>query len=90
MILQVNNVCLDAENATIIFPTVVGAWLLAVTLGVVGGAKLLQLGSKVVGSFSYSLIFFTYAVMISSGLVVHCVYLVECGVQPPTTPVSTV
>ena len=90
VILQVNNVCLDAENATIIFPTVVGAWLLAVTLGVVGGTKLLQLGSKVVGSFSYSLIFFTYAVMISSGLVVHCVYLVECGVQPPTTPVSTV
>ncbi|XP_065899752.1 uncharacterized protein [Dysidea avara] len=65
---------------------IVGAWLLAVTLGVVGGAKLLQLGSNVIGSFSYSLIFFTYAVMISSGLVTHCVYLVECGVQPPSTP----
>lgn len=66
---------------------VVGAWLLAVTIGVVGGAKLWALGPSVVGSFSYSLIFYTYAVMISSGLVVHCLYLVECGVNPPT-PVS--
>ena len=66
---------------------VVGAWLLAVTIGVVGGAKLWGLGPSVVGSFSYSLIFYTYAVMISSGLVVHCLYLVECGVNPPT-PVS--
>ena len=63
---------------------VVGAWLLAVTIGVVGGAKLWSLGPSVVGSFSYSLIFYTYAVMISSGLVVHCLYLVECGVQPPS------
>ena len=66
---------------------VVGAWFLAVTIGVVGGSKLWGLGPSVVGSFSYSLIFYTYAVMISSGLVVHSLYLVECGVSPPT-PVS--
>jgi len=84
------NILTFAIPFNVVFPAVVGAWFLAVTLGVVGGAKLLQLGSSVIGSFSYSLIFFTYAIMISSGLVTHCVYLVECGIQPPTTPVSIV
>ena len=71
----------------IIFTTliVVGAWLLAVAIGIVGGAKFWRLGPSVVGSFSYSLIFYTYAVMISSGLVVHCLYLVECGATPPNS-----
>ena len=63
---------------------VVGAWFLAVIIGVVGGAKLWSLGPSVVGSFSYSLIFSTYVMMISSGLVVHCLYLVECGLAPPS------
>jgi len=36
------------------------------------------LGPAVLGSLSYSLTYFTYAVMITSGLLVHCILLYEC------------
>ena len=63
---------------------VVGAWVLAILIAVIGGNRLSQLGPSVVGSMSYSVTFYTYGVMISSGLIVHSLYLVECGTQDPT------
>ena len=66
----------------VFFPTVVGAWLLAILVGVgIGGNFLSKLGPSVLGSLCYSITFYTYAVMITSGLVVHSLFLVECGVQ---------
>ena len=41
----------------------------------------MELGQTVVGSLAYSLTYAMYAVMISSGLVVHCLFLVECGAE---------
>lgn len=58
--------------------------MLAVVIGLVGGARVHQLGPTVPGSLSYSVTFFMYAVMITSGLFVHCLYLVECGAAPPS------
>jgi hypothetical protein len=62
----------------------VPAWILAVVIGVVGGWQLQWLGPSMLGSFSYSITFFMYAAMITSGLFVHCLFLVECGAAPTT------
>lgn len=64
--------------------TVVPSWVLAVVIGLVGGSRLHQLGPTVPGSLAYSITFFMYAAMITSGLFVHCLYLVECGAGPPS------
>lgn len=61
---------------------VVPAWLLAVVIGVGGGNALQRLGPSVTGSFSYSITFFMYAAMITSGLITHSLFLVECGAGP--------
>ena len=37
------------------------------------------LGSRYRGTLTYSVTFLLYAIMITSGLIVHCVFLVECG-----------
>lgn len=58
-------------------------WLLAVAIGLGGAhAVLTKVAKGVVGRISYSISFGTYAFMISSGFVVHCVYLLECGKVP--------
>ena len=62
----------------------VPSWLLAVVVGVYFGFKFLALGEHVRGSLFYSLTFFMYSAMITSGLVVHCLFLVECGAQAPS------
>ena len=67
---------------------VVPAWILAVVIGVVGGWRLKQSGPSMLGSFSYSVTFFMYAAMITSGLFVHCLFLVECGAAPATEVTS--
>ena len=58
--------------------------MLAVVIGVVGGASLCRLGPSITGSLSYAVTFFLYATMITSGLFVHCLFLVECGAAPPS------
>lgn len=63
---------------------VVPSWVLAVVIGIVGGLRLKQLGPSIPGSLTYSFTYFTYAVMITSGLIVHCLFLVECGAAPVT------
>ncbi len=65
---------------------VVGAWLGAVVIALYCGTKLVRLGPSVNGSLSYSLSYFTYGLMISSGLIVHCIYLVECTGGKPKEP----
>ena len=62
---------------------VVGSWVIAVFIGLTCGSVLGKFGPSVVGSLSYSLSYYTYAVMITSGLVVHSLYLVKCGNEPP-------
>ena len=57
-------------------------------IGVVGGWRLQRLGPSMLGSFSYSITFFMYAAMITSGLFVHCLFLVECGAAPTTEVTS--
>lgn len=52
--------------------------MIAVALGFGFGWKLFTLGRQVTGSLAYSFTYFMYAVMITSGLVVHCLFLVEC------------
>ena len=65
---------------------VVGAWVLAVLVGaVVGGRSLAGLGLRVRGAVAYAITFYAYAIMITSGLVVHSLYLVECWQQQPTS-----
>lgn len=64
--------------------SVVPSWLLAVLIGLTLSVQFIRLGPAVTGSLSYAITFAMYAVMISSGLVVHCLYLVECGGQSPT------
>ena len=64
--------------------TVVPSWILAVVIGVTAASMFHRLGPSVTGSLSYAVTFATYAVMISSGLIVHCLYLVECDAQTPT------
>ena len=61
---------------------VVPSWALAVVIGLFFGHKFYSLGPSVVGSLSYSITYTMYAVMITSGLIVHCLFLVECGAQP--------
>ena len=56
--------------------------MLAVLIGVVGGLHLYHLGPSTTGSLSYSITFIVYATMITSGLVVHCLFLVECDAAP--------
>ena len=58
---------------------VVPSWILAVIIGLFSGYKFHSLGPSVVGSISYSITFIMYALMITSGLIVHCLFLVECG-----------
>ena len=64
---------------------VVGSWLLAVIIGVGACCQLERLGPAVRGSLVYSIVYLMYAVMITTGLVVHCLYLVECGKSQPST-----
>ena len=66
---------------------VVPSCLLAVVIGLCGSYKLHQLGTAVTGSLSYAITFALYALMITSGLVLHCLLLVECG-QAPVTQAS--
>ena len=54
---------------------------MAVFIGLYFGTKFISLGEHVTGSLAYAITYFMYAVMISSGLVVHCLFLVECGAQ---------
>lgn len=61
---------------------VVPSWVVAVVLGTCFSWKFCGLGRQVTGSLAYSVTFLMYAVMMTSGLVVHCLYLVECGAQP--------
>ncbi len=56
--------------------------MIAVLLGLYFSARFASLGSNVTGSLSYALTFALYGIMITSGLVVHCIYLVECGGEP--------
>ena len=58
---------------------VVPSWVLAYVGGLYGAYKLYSLGPSTTGSLSYAITFAMYAAMISSGLVVHCLFLVECG-----------
>ena len=67
----------------IVYFTVLGSWLLAVLIGTIGGYLLSTKKSSSIGSLSYSITYFTYAVMMSSGFVVHCIYSVECKVDKP-------
>ena len=61
-----------------------GAWILAVIIGIfIGGRALLSLKPSAIGSQAYTISFSTYALMITSGFVVHSVFRVECGVQKP-------
>lgn len=53
-------------------------------IGIGAGSSLSRLGPSVRGSLVYSIVYFMYAAMITSGLVVHCLYLVECGKSPPS------
>lgn len=60
---------------------VVPSWILAVIIGLFFGHKFYSLGPSVTGSLCYSISYTMYAVMITSGLIVHCLFLVECGAQ---------
>lgn len=60
----------------------VPSWLLAVALGLLFSIRFASLGPNVTGSVSYAFTFALYGIMITSGLVVHCIYLVECGGEP--------
>jgi len=62
----------------------VPSWMGAFSIGMIGGVVIWRLGPRVVGSRSYAVSYFTYAVMMTSGLVVHCLFTVECenGEQP--------
>jgi hypothetical protein len=62
------------------------AWVLAVIIGLYGWFKISRLGPSVPGSISYADTFFMYAMMITSGFVVHSLFLVECGAAPVTQP----
>ena len=64
---------------------VVGSWLLAVIIGLGACCQLERLGPAVRGSLAYSIVYMMYAVMITTGLVVHCLYLVECGESQRST-----
>lgn len=57
---------------------VVPSWGLAVLLGLFFGYKFFSFGQQVTGSLAYSLTYLMYAVMITSGLFVHCLFLQEC------------
>lgn len=63
---------------------VIGAWLLAVFIGTAASYILTIRKSSSIGSLSYSITYFTYALMISSGFVVHCLFYVECKAERPT------
>lgn len=59
--------------------------MLAVLLGLYFSSKFFRLGAgHVTGAWTYSFTYLLYAIMISSGLVLHCLFLVECGAQPET------
>lgn len=73
------SLSLDICNALL-----VPSWMLAVVIGTCFGVRFLELGRQVTGSLAYSITYLMYAVMISSGLVVHCLFLVECRVQSPS------
>ena len=73
-----------ANIQTNIVHAVVPSWVLAVLIGVVGGVRLSPLGHRSSSSLSYSLTFFLYAIMITSGLFVHCLFLVECEAAAPS------
>ena len=83
------QISMKAFKTTVIFSPlslmrlVVGAWLLAVLIGLSAGTLLRRLGPFVTGSLSYSITFFTYAAMITSGVIVHSFFLVECGQEQP-------
>ena len=66
------------------FAIVLPAWVLAVIIGLYGWFKISRLGPSVPGSISYADTFFMYAMMITSGFVVHSLFLVECGASPVT------
>ncbi len=51
-------------------------------LGLFFSVRFASLGPNVAGSLSYAITFGLYGIMITSGLVVHCIYLVECGGEP--------
>jgi len=61
---------------------VVPSWVLAVIVGLCGSYKLYHLSPAVTGSLSYAITFAMYALMITSGLFVHSLFLVECGQAP--------
>ena len=63
-------------------------WVLAVVIGVVGGWKVFKFGPSVTGSQTYSITFYMYAAMITSGFLTHSVFLVECGAAPVTQVMS--
>lgn len=75
--------------------SVVPSWVLAVVIGICFSGKFYGLGRQVTGSLTYSITYLMYAIMITSGLVVHSLYLVECGARPcsqvsyaPATPLG--
>ena len=67
--------CMLHSSLSLVLP----AWILAVIIGLYGRFKISQLGPSVPGSISYAVTFLMYAVMITSGFIVHSLFLVECG-----------
>jgi len=62
----------------------VPSWVAAFAIGMISGVVCWRLGPHVVGSRFYAVSFFTYAVMMTGGLVMHCFFTVECenGAKP--------
>lgn len=71
----------NSHTLTHLACVVVPSWILAVIIGIFSGYKFYNLGPSVTGSLSYSITFVMYALMITSGLIVHCLFLVECGAE---------
>jgi len=69
-------------------PALGGAWLLAIGVGLIGGWSLLRMGSTAVGARSSAVSFLLFAIMMTSGFVVHSVFLVECGEPLPAERVG--